>query len=389
VNPFDPGVRQDPYPHYRRLQAEDPVHWSPIGAWVVVRHADVCACLADARLAHWSGPAAGGEDAPFMAVVARWFQLMDPRRGSALHELVRGVLGRARLRDLMPRMARSADDLLQAAGSSEIDIVEALAEPLTLGVAAELLGVPPADRPRFSALARDVMATLFGWSGGLPAGREAGLAELAGATTELARLRGAAPGPDLMSALVEARRRGDAISDDDIVGFATILLYAAYENTMSLVGNAALALADHPDQWDLLRARPELVARAVEELLRFESPVQFVGLRAREDLELGGHVVGAGQAVLVGIGAANRDPARFDHPDRLDVTRDAGPHLAFGSRPLFCVGAGVARVQAQAALGSMLRRFTRIERTAEPLRWRPAPPVLRGLASLPLRVRVA
>lgn len=384
MHPFDPALRDDPHPWYARLRAEDPVHRTDAG-WLVTRHADVRACLSDARLSHWTE--ATGETPSFLTFVARWFRLMDPRSRSSLHGLARDVVSRGKIERLVPAIRREARERLdRAARTGRLELIGELARPLTLGVAAELLGVPAESRERLDELAGRAMEGLFGAPGA--AGSQA-IDALASFLVETIRRRGDGPGDDLIAALFEARRRGDAISDGDVVVFCLIFLYAAQENMMSFLGNAALALSSYPEQQAILRARPELMSSAVEELLRFEGPVQMVQLRAGTDLELRGRFIREGEPVLACLASANRDPAQFERPDELDVTRGPTAHLAFGASPLYCMGAALARIEASATISALSSRLSSFERADLSLDWRAAPAVLRGLRSLHLRVHPA
>jgi cytochrome P450 len=404
-NPLqNPALLQNPYGLYAMLRQGSPVFRPPIpeaGAGVVVltRHADVEAVLRDPehrfsvqrrqsdvfRIFSDRLPATVLEG----PIGSRSMLLQDP----PAHTRLRGLVGRAftprRVSELEPRVAALVDALLDDAfARGEVDWIHDVAEPLPAVVIAELLGVPPEDHRSFR-----------GWSSrlidALPAfGQE-------GASEEVERLvntvsdylreqiarRRREPRDDLLSALIEARDAKDALSEDELVATAFLLLVAGHETTTNLIGNGLLALLSHPEQLDWLRADPAgRVEHAVEELLRFDSPVQGTVRVAREDVEIGGEAVAKGALVVCAIGAANRDPAVHPEPDRLDLARDPIRHLSFGFGTHFCLGASLARLEGRAVFRALAERAGRVERLDDALEYR-ANPVLRGLRSL--RVRLA
>jgi cytochrome P450 PksS len=284
---------------------------------------------------------------------------------------------------LRPRVQALADRLLdRVRGRGHVDLIRAYALPLPTTVIAELLGVPAADRRQFHR-----------WSSALfPASRWGLMLAIPNALALFHYLRRqvrrcrADPRSDLLSALARVEEAGDTLSEEELVAMASLLLVAGHETTVNLIGNGTLALLQHPDQLARLRGDPSLLPMAVEELLRYASPLESAMERyAREDVAVAGVTIPRGEMVGPVVASANRDERQFANPDRLDLTRDPNPHLAFGLGTHFCLGAALARLEGQIALGTLLRRFPDLRLAVPPreLRWRPGL-VLRGLEALPV-----
>ena len=392
-NPFLPEVHADPYPLYHRLRAEDPVHRNGPGFWVLTRYADVVAVLRDPRMSRDPRRSAqyqliqrgnAGEDpwedgAPSMLFV-------DPPDHTRLRTLVNKAFTPAAIGRLRSRVEELVEGLLdRVAGTGEMDVVDDLAYPLPVTVICELLGVPPADQTRF----RD-------WSGALvhlldPLVAEDVLeralrarAALRGYLGDLVAERRAHPAGDLLTALVAAEDEGHRLSEQELISMCMLLLVAGHETTVNLIANGTLALLGHPAERARLAADPALAASAVEELLRYDSPVQLTSRHATTDLEVGGQLVREGETVITALGAANRDPAQFPDPDRLHLARSPNRHVAFGGGIHFCLGAPLARMEAQVALAALLRRLPGLACGGEEPTWRDTV-TLRGLATLPVR----
>jgi pimeloyl-[acyl-carrier protein] synthase len=397
-NPFLPEVHEDPYPLYHRLRATDPVHRSPLGFWVLTRHADVLAVLRDPRMsrdprrservallratAEVDELLAAEEAAPSMLFV-------DPPDHTRLRTLVNKAFTPAAVERLRPRVEELVAGLLdRAAGAGAMDVVEELAYPLPVTVICELFGVPEADRDRFRAWSRglvhllDPLVAADALERALHA-RQALRGYLGGLIAE----RRAHPAGDLLTALIAAEDQGHQLSEAELVSMCVLLLVAGHETTVNLIANGMLALLRDPGARAPLQADAALARSAVEELLRYDSPVQFTSRHALEDLDVGGRRVRAGETVVAVLGAANRDPAQFPDPDRLDLARAPNRHLAFGGGIHFCLGAPLARMEAAVAIPAMLARLPGLEQG-------PGPPLrrdtvtLRGLASLPVTFRV-
>ncbi len=393
-NPFLPEVHEDPYPLYQRLRAEDPVHRSVLGFWVLTRHADVLAVLRDPRMSRDPRRSerlerlrssfevdellTAEEAAPSMLFV-------DPPDHTRLRTLVNKAFTPAAVERLRPRVEAIVAGLLdRVAGVGAMDVVDDLAYPLPVTVICELFGVPEGDRDRFRAWSRGMVRLLdpLVAADALERALQARLA-LRGYLGALIAERRAHPTGDLLTALIAAEDQGRQLSEAELVSMCVLLLVAGHETTVNLIANGMLALLRQPEARARLQAEPALVASAVEELLRYDSPVQFTSRHALADLDIGDRRVRAGETVVAVLGAANRDPAQFPDPDRLDLARAPNRHVAFGGGIHFCLGAPLARMEARIAIPALLARLPGLELG-------PQPPVrrdtvtLRGLASLPV-----
>jgi cytochrome P450 len=287
---------------------------------------------------------------------------------------------------LRPSIQRLVDDLLDGVvGQSEADLIAALAYPLPVAVICELLGVPGGERAAFTQWA-DILVRE------LDAGRRPPVEELARAARAcseyfltLAAERRRNPRSDLLSALATLDDQGSTLSEAELVGTCVLLLTAGYETTVNLIGNGTLALLRHPGQLAYLRQHPQQAPAAIEELMRYDPPVQLVTRDALDDIELGGHQIARGDRLIALIGAANRDPGAFSDPDRLDLTRPENPHLAFGAGIHFCLGAPLARMEGQIAITTLLRRVPALTLAAAGPSYRDNF-VLRGPKTLPVRL---
>ena len=390
--PFDEdSYYQDPLGFFARLRESRPV--APVRmpgygrAWIVTRYADVRTVLTDPRLAkdvhRWPG---GGRSRPSEATGVYAHMLhADPPDHTRLRRLVQKVFT-PRPAALRPRAEEIAAGLLEemaAAGGDVIDLLGAYARPLPIAVLCELLGIPVADRTwiAVTVAAYDERAE-----------HERVERELAAYFTELIAARRAEPGDDLVSALVAARGNANGAADgltaNELLSAVFLLVMAGFDTTVNLIASGTLALLTHPGEQTRLRQDPSLLPAAVEELLRFTNPVNHANDRFTiEDVPVGDVVIPAGEWVLPATSSANRDSARFPDPDRLDLDRDTSGHLAFGHGVHYCLGAPLARMEAEVALGALLARFPRISPAApqEELRWRPVS-VMNGLESLPVRL---
>ena len=386
LDPFLPEHRDDPYPVYQRLRELAPVLRGPRGAWLVTRHAEAAAVLRDPRFSVDVGKLAGGPppDLGPARQTGALLLFLDPPDHSRLRALVAKAFTPRVAEALRPRVEQLVADLLdQVDGKDGFDVIASLAYPLPVAVICELLGVPREDRERFKGWSSDASRLL---DSGLDAD-----AQLRGMTAALGLIqyfdglfeerRTAEPGDDLLSALVAAEEAGDRLTADELRATTVLLFLAGHETTMNLIGNGLYALLRHGDQLERWRAEPALARTAVEELLRWDSPVQVTARIATSDVELGGVTVAPGEQVVVLLGAANRDPAVFAAPDRLDLGREPNRHLSFSAGVHFCLGASLARVEGQVALGALLQRMPDLE-LAEPAPvWREHL-VLRGLKAL-------
>jgi cytochrome P450 len=386
--PFGPPERLEINPRYARLREHEPLSRVrlPYGedAWLAVRHEDVRTVFGDAR---FSRAAAETRDEPRVGPdrAGRNLLNMDPPEHSRLRRLVSKAFTARRVEELRPRARQITDDLLDsmAAIGPPADLIESFAVPLPVTVICELLGVPVADQVQFRSWAEAILTTTA-----LSLEQRAdSISRLGGYVAEQIERRRRTPTDDLLGALVLARDEHDRLSEPELVELSLGLLAAGYETTANQIGNSVYVLLTHPDELALLRARPELMPDAVEELMRFipltaaASPARY----ATVDVSLSGGVVPAGDPVVVSRSAANRDPQAFPDPDRFDLTRWPNPHVGFGFGMHFCLGAPLARMELQVALDSLLTRFPGLRFATDPdgLPWKTGM-ALRGLRSFPV-----
>ena len=373
--------REDPYPLYRYLHAAAPVQWSDVlDAWTLARYADVVESLTDPR---FSADRAPEVDEGYS--IARSMLVSDPPDHTRLRALVQKAFTPRMVEQLRPRIGSIVRELIERIGTrgGQFDVITDLAYPLPVMVIAELLGVPPEDRETFRDWSAALAASLDPLVSQELAQRAAEARDaLHGYLRGIIAERRRAPRADLISALVAVEERGEILSEPELVVMCTLLLIAGHETTVNLIGNGMLALIQHPEQYAQLREAPALIGTAVEELLRFDSPVQLTGRIASEPLEIGGQLIEAGQWVLPLLGAANRDPQQFAQPERLDLTRNPNPHLGFGRGIHFCLGAPLARLEGQVAIAALVQRFGTLELAAPPVRRDQI--TLPGLRSLPV-----
>jgi cytochrome P450 len=400
--PLDPATRRDPYALYARGRREFPVFFHeglPLRVFSVFRHADCQEILRD--------------DATFSSV----FPLSQVARGSgdvelpelpppsmlgtdgAEHTRLRGLVNKAFtpriVQRLEPRMHEIAGELVdRAVEAGEVDLVQALTYPLPVTVIAEIIGIPVADRARFKRWSDEAISVLgTGFFGGIDVARIQRqrdlLDEMRAYFVPLAEARERAPREDLLTGLVQARHEGSRLSHEEMLSMLTLILVAGNETTTTLIGNAVIELLLHPNELARLRRDPGLLPSAIDEVLRFVSPVQFDPRRATRDIELHGHKIRENDMVLSWLGSANRDEAVFERPDVFDIGRPKGPHLAFGFGVHYCLGANLARLEAEVALSALLRRTASFERVDDALLPLHPSPVFRGVTSLPVRLKSA
>ncbi len=397
--PFDPqplgdGYFQDPLSVFARMREQSPVTSviTPEGqrAWLITRYEDVRKALADPRLSKDRRKlrSAGFVPDPSVGFLMAHMLNADPPDHTRLRRLVQKAFTPGRVAALRPRIEAITAELLDAmaAGDSPdaaIDLITAFAFPLPMTVICELLGIPDGDREEFKTWSQVILSSTATFD----EYRAAGGAMYTYFTALLADKR-AAPADDLLSALITARDSGDSLDEPELLAMIFLLLVAGHETTVNLIATGTLALLTHPAELSRLRADPALLPGAVEELLRYANPLNHATDRyAPESLEVGGVLIPAGEPVLVVTSSANRDPARFPDPDRLDVGRDASGHVAFGHGIHYCVGAPLARLEGEIAFGALLSRFPGLTLAVDPatLRWRPSS-LIHGLETLPVRL---
>lgn len=394
-NPLAAEFRENPHASYREMRERDPVHWSPfLGFWVLTRYADCVAVLRDAKrfsadprdLAIYEMlMQGGGENRPLMQMERKWMLMLNPPDHTRLRTLVAKAFTPRVVENLRPRIQEIVNDLLDKVQScGAMDIIADLSYPLPVIVIAQMLGVPTEDRDKFKAWTTDLARTLDPVVSPevLDAGDAAAVAFYDYFKTLVAKRR-KDPQEDLLSALIAAEEQGDRLTEDELIATAVLLLGAGHETTMNLIGNGLLALFRHPEQLAKLKADPAWIQSAVEECLRFDGPVQMTARTALEDIEIEGKTITKGQQAVIVLAAANRDPAQFAAPDTFDITRKENSHIAFSHGIHYCLGAPLARAEAQIALNTLLRRLPKLRLHSEHLEWRETV-TLRGLKALPV-----
>ena len=393
---LEPSVHADPYPFYARLRAEQPVRWDPfMHTWVVSRYAEVLTVLQTFKADRTPSPSqldAIGLPTmrPIAELMSRQMLFLDAPAHTGLRKLCSTALTPSRVGDLAGAIQQIADELLDAvAGADEIDVIADFAEPFPAIVTARLLGVPSEDHRQLKAWSADFAELL----GNFQHNPDRQSAMLRSVTEMVAYFRAAIerlkriPVEGLILSLMSAEVDGERLSEDDIIANTIVTMVGGQETTTNLIGNGLLTLLRQPDQLESLRGNPSLMKTAVEELLRFESPSQHTARIAPADVVLGGREIRKGAAVMAIMASANRDPAQFANPDRIDLARGENRHLAFGWAAHFCFGAPLARLEGQIAFATILRRFSSLNLAADKLEWR-ANLGLRGLKALPVRFAV-
>ncbi len=387
-DPFDEATRRSPYALFARARREHPL-WRHEGLPLcsVFRYADCQAILRDPKT--WSStfptpPGFAPEDVPRSMLVT------DPPEHTRLRGLVSQAFTPKRIRELAPRIETIAHELLDdAVARREVDLVDALSYPLPVIVIAEMIGVPPGDRAQFKAWSNALVAPLGSIFFAPPAPELVAeqrriRAEFEDYFVRLVEKRRRHPKDDLLTGLVQAELEGSRLSFPELLAMLILLLVAGNETTTNLIGNAVLELLAHPDALAALRADPSLVPGAIEEVLRYASPVQMDPRIATQDVEIQGRTVPAGEFVLCWLGAANRDEAVFERPETFDVRREKNNHLAFGFGPHYCLGASLATLEAVVAVRVLLARTRAFRRTDDaPLPLHPSI-VFRGVTGLPM-----
>jgi cytochrome P450 len=395
LNPFGPHMIADPYPTYERMLQVGPI---PLkgdiaegdNVWLFSRYADVQRILRDPRFGRESFGNAVNQvfgPGPVTESFNRWILFMNPPDHTRIRSLVsKAFTPRAteRLRESIQRVVNDLIDPMQAKGS--FDLIKELAYPLPVIVICELLGIPEEDRDRFHDWSSALAEALDAFSVNRPDIVERANAGAAGLTAyfhELVAKRRQNPREDLLSAMIAAEEQGDRLTEQELLATSVLLFFAGHETTVNLIGSGMRQLLLHPDQLQKLRDDPGLIQSAVEELLRFDGPVQRTGRTVSAEVELGGVTLRRGDRVVGFVAAANRDPAQFAEPGRLDVARADNQHLAFGAGIHYCVGAALARAESQIAITTLLRRFPTLTLQEQTPTWRETA-IIRGLTALPL-----
>lgn len=418
-------IRTNPYPFYEQLRNQDPIHWdAEMGFWVISRYADIDALYTDERFSRAQGLMRGfqrlSESEQRIAVpVYESFSTTVFYADPPYHTHLRGLMNHAftprRVEHLRSYIQKVVDELLDAAqAKADIDIIQDLAYPLPVMVIAELLGLPAGDRTYFKKWSDDLFAilgTVRHKPQHLLERAAQSLDEMTGYIRGLSRKRREHPQDDLLTALLSVtqddagfcphkkdpatlhttgewvgeRESSSALTEEELVANINILLSTGHETTTHLIGNGLLALLQHADQLQKLRFQPAMLASAIDEMLRYDNPVQITYRSAAADAEIKGKLIRKGDLVNTILGSANRDPERFSNPDHFDITRNEGRHLSFGVGIHFCIGAPLVRLEAEIVFETILRRFPHIKLATETLEWQEHP-IFRGLKSLPVRL---
>lgn len=387
-----PEVRWNPYPVYALMREEVPVFKTPYyemgnQPWLLTRHDDCVTLQKDPRFTKSMARMAGdSEEMQMAAAINRHMLFADPPDHTRLRSLVQQAFTPRIINEMNDRVQTIADTLIDGLeGTSEFDLIAEYAFPLPIMVISELLGVPHEDREKFRRWSQ-IMIT---------EGARGGDQELVGTAAlefilyfnDLFEQRRAEPKDDLISGLVQVEEAGDKLDGQELISMIFLLLVAGHETTVNLIGNGTLTLLQHPDQLQLLRDDPTLIRSAIEEMLRYESPVSATTMRwTLEDVEMRGVVIPAGEMVLASLASANRDPSVFDDPDTFDIRRTPNKHMAFGHGIHYCLGAPLARMEGAIAIPTLLRRMPNLALAvdARAVEWNPSI-LLRGMARMPVR----
>ncbi len=392
-NPFSPEFHINPYPTYKRLQAEDPIHWSFLNAWIITRYADATMVLKDPRFKVDDLPQRLqqknrflklGDLNPLSQTIAKWLFFMENPDHTRLRGLVSKTFSPGSIERMHAVIQSLVDELItQVAHQGQMDVMRDLAGPLPAMTVTRILGVPSQDFQKLMQWSYELFfvfdqpMSLEGYQ------RQNQMAiEAREYLRDLISQQEKQPTDGLISQLIAARDRGKKLSPDEILGFCIMLFIVGQETTKSLIGNGLLTLLQHPKQMDFVRNNPDKIKAIVEELLRYDSPVQLLARLATEEITMDDKIIQPGDKVIVCLGAANRDPEQFSHPDQLEWERQQ-TNLPFGGGMHYCLGAALARMQGQIAIGTLVQRFNHLALNTDQLDWRESI-TLRGLKSLPI-----
>ena len=385
----------NPYPIYHQLRSDEPVRWDDAArSWVITSYADVLTALRDPRFSavrFTLDPAWFPEEvretitAPSRALT-RQILFLDPPDHTRLRGLVAKAFTPRVIDGMRPFIQQIVDELLDAVQpKGEIELVNDFAYPLPAIVIAHMLGVPPEDRDRFIQWTHSFGALLGGFELSIETVVQAlyDVAEFINYFRQIIAQRRLAPRDDLMQAMIAAEEQGDKLTEEELLANCVLLLAAGHGTTTHLIGNGMLALLQHPDQLEDLKTHPQIISSAVAELLRYDGPVQLTSRLVKDDLQFAGKAMIGGQEILISLGAANHDPEQFANPDELDLRRMENRHVAFGQGIHYCLGAPLARVEAEIAFNTLVHRLQQPRLLTTDLQWSQSL-VFRGMQALPI-----
>ncbi|MBH8563712.1 cytochrome P450 [Nostoc sp. CENA67] len=396
-NLFDPQVRINPYPTYHHLRSESPVHRYFVGGdWLVSRYVDVKAVLRSGYVRSQDKPKSIQERNQYLQdkgknlntlaqTTSKFLFYMDQPDHTRLRNLVMKVFSSVIVERMRPQIQEIVNELLdKVQHQGSMDIIADFAIPLPVTVISRLLGIPKEDQDQLNQWS-NVLARILDSLVSLEEFQA--MNEVTEAFKEYLRTliakREKQPQADLISALIAVKEQSDRLSEEELLATCIMLFATGEESTVNTIGNGMLALLNHPDQIEQLKTEPTKIQTAVDEILRYDSPVQTTTRIATVNFEIGNQTIQAGEKVVLCLGAANRDPAQFPDPDRLDINRNPNPHVAFGDGIHYCLGAGLARIQAQIAINTLVQKFPDLKLASNQLEWRKNA-VLRGLKALPV-----
>lgn len=393
-NPYDPEFRENPYPIYHYLRSVEPIHQSFPGMWVLTRYADAKSVLRDPRfcvekrqknIQHKSNSLEQRNFDRLVQAIDKWLIFLDPPEHTRLRGLVSKAFSAATVKSLRSQIQQITDELIgKVRHQGFMDVISDFACPLPCNVIAAILGIPVKD-----------WSKLYHWSDELsrildPLRSVEDYEQMNKVALEFADYlklliaqRQKSPQHDLLSTLIAVKDQGNKLSEEEIISICMLLFFTGEETTVYFITNGMLALLRHPEQMQRLKAEPALIHNALEEILRYESPVQFTSRVATEDVNLAGVTIHSGEKVLLALGAVNRDPAQFPDPDRFDITRANNCHLAFADGIHHCLGASLTRIEAEIAINTLIEQLPNLKLSQDKLEWRNKV-ALRGLKAFPL-----
>jgi pimeloyl-[acyl-carrier protein] synthase len=388
-----PEVLANPYPTYRRILLENPVYWSDFfGGWYLMRYKDVAAAMQDKRISAKRPPVSKLPELeqqkilPLLETLSKWILFSDPPEHTRLRTLFNKAFTPSIIDSMAERIQTLVDELIDGVYElGQIDIIHDLAYPIPAIVIAQMLGAKSSDREQFKKWSDD-LARFFGMFRMQPeilTSAQQSIIEMTEYFRCILEERRHTPQDDLISRLIFAQEKENSLDDDELLSNCVFLTFAGHETTTNLIANGLLALLKNPHQMQKLKDDPSLITTTIEEFLRYDSPVQRQARIAVADLEIDGKQISQGQRLFLMIGAANRDPEQFSDPDKLDITRQENPHLAFGKGTHFCLGAALGRLEAQIAINTIVRRFNNLRLDTDHIEWHENPS-LRGMKSMPV-----